>query len=88
MRPRAEIRGPKAEKARWRGGSGWRAPLPRPVQSGRGQPHSKTLARHPMRQKTRSVLECGCPLPLSHLDVQAILSRNTGKRLEQFGYES
>jgi hypothetical protein len=34
-------------------------------ESGRGQPHSKTLARHPLRPKTRSVLECGCPLPLS-----------------------
>jgi hypothetical protein len=34
------------------------------TQSGRGQPHSKTLARNPMRQKTQSVLECGCPLPL------------------------
>src|ERR1019366_5792639 len=30
----------------------------------RGQPHSKTLARPLMRRKTRSVLECGCPLPL------------------------
>jgi hypothetical protein len=34
-------------------------------QSGRGLPHSKTLTRGPVRQKTRRVLECGCPLPLS-----------------------
>ena len=35
--------------------------LTRGPKSGRGQPHSKTLARPPMRQKTRSVLEGGCP---------------------------
>ena len=33
--------------------------------SGTGVPHSKTLARRPMRQNSRSVLECGSPLPLS-----------------------
>ena len=32
--------------------------------SGRGQPHSKTLARPPTPWKSRGVLECGCPLPL------------------------
>ena len=48
-------------------------------QSGRGQPHSKTLARPPMRQKTRSVLECGCPLPLLSppRKVMAILRHHT-----------
>jgi len=34
------------------------------TQSGRGQPHSKTLARLPARHSVREVLECGCPLPL------------------------
>ena len=33
-------------------------------QSGRGQPHSKTLTRCLMRQNWRGALECGCPLPL------------------------
>src|SRR6267154_1527439 len=34
------------------------------LKSGRGQPHSKTLARIPARNSIREVLECGCPLPL------------------------
>jgi hypothetical protein len=34
-------------------------------QSGRGQPLSKTLARPPRCRTSRSVLESGCPLPLS-----------------------
>src|SRR5689334_22173636 len=34
-------------------------------QSGRGQPHSKTLSRRNARRSFREVLECGCPLPLS-----------------------
>jgi len=34
-------------------------------QSGRGQPHSKTLSRRIARCSFREVLECGCPLPLS-----------------------
>src|SRR5678815_637619 len=34
-------------------------------QSGRGQPHSKTLSRWIARRCSREVLECGCPLPLS-----------------------
>jgi hypothetical protein len=33
-------------------------------ESGRGQPHSKTLARRIARDSFREVLECGCPLPL------------------------
>src|SRR2546425_8894595 len=33
--------------------------------SGRGQPHSKTLARGAKSRCIRQVLECGCPLPLS-----------------------
>src|SRR5947209_5640774 len=36
-------------------------------QSGRGQPHSKTLSRPIARCSVREVLECGCPLPLSVL---------------------
>jgi len=35
------------------------------AQSGRGQPHSRTLSRRIMHQYLRKVLECGCPLPLS-----------------------
>ena len=35
------------------------------TKSGRGQPHSKTLARSHGRLYLREVLECGCPLPLS-----------------------
>ena len=34
------------------------------AQSARGQAHSKTLAHLPMRQTTRSVLECASPLAL------------------------
>src|SRR5882762_11711972 len=33
-------------------------------ESGRGQPHSKTLSRWFARRSVREVLECGCPLPL------------------------
>jgi hypothetical protein len=35
-------------------------------ESGRGQPHSKTLARFRKWRYLRKVLECGCPLPLLH----------------------
>src|ERR1043166_1710671 len=34
------------------------------VESGRGQPHSKTLRENLRPRKFRMVLECGCPLPL------------------------
>jgi hypothetical protein len=40
-------------------------------QSGREQPHSKTLSRQIARCSFREVLECGCPLPL-------LLSASTG----------
>jgi hypothetical protein len=33
-------------------------------ESGRGQPHSKTLRKKQRAEKRASVLECGCPLPL------------------------
>jgi len=33
-------------------------------ESGRGQPHPKTLSRRLARNFFRKVLECGCPLPL------------------------
>jgi hypothetical protein len=33
-------------------------------ESGRGQPHSKTLSRRNARHSFREVLECGYPLPL------------------------
>jgi hypothetical protein len=36
-------------------------------QSGKGQPHSKTLLRRIACDFFREVLECGCPLPLSLL---------------------
>ncbi len=36
-------------------------------QSGRGQPHSKTLRDLERWGRRVSVLECGCPLPLSSL---------------------
>ncbi len=36
----------------------------RPSKSGRGQPHSKTLARALAYYSFRKVWECGCPLPL------------------------
>src|SRR6266850_1650430 len=36
-------------------------------QSGRGQPHSKTLSRRVARRSFREVLECGYPLPLLFL---------------------
>src|ERR1051326_4110822 len=34
------------------------------IESGRGQPHSKTLRIARRMEKRASVLECGCPLPL------------------------
>ena len=33
-------------------------------ESGRGQPHSKTLRKKRRAEKRASVLECGCPPPL------------------------
>jgi len=36
-------------------------------QSGRGQPHSKSLRKESRAIRRDSVLECGCPLPLSLL---------------------
>src|ERR1039458_7843868 len=33
-------------------------------ESGRGQPHSKTLRKKQRAEKRASVLECGCSLPL------------------------
>src|SRR5437660_11021183 len=33
------------------------------IQSGRGQPHSKTLRIFASPETSRSVLECGCPRP-------------------------
>jgi hypothetical protein len=33
-------------------------------ESGRGQPHSKTLRKKQRAEKRASILECGCPLPL------------------------
>jgi len=33
-------------------------------ESGRGQPHCKTLRRHEELGLRDGVLECGCPLPL------------------------
>src|SRR5205814_1982781 len=41
------------------------------VESGRGQPHSKTwrIAKRP--RIARSVLECGCPLPLFLVAIRA-----------------
>jgi hypothetical protein len=46
-------------------------------ESGRGQPHSKTLARFSARLYFRKVEECGCPLPLSYrLSVQATTTIN------------
>src|SRR6266850_5467967 len=44
------------------------------AESGRGQPHSKTLSRWIARYSFREVLECGCPLPLwMHRDPRALL---------------
>jgi hypothetical protein len=34
--------------------------------NGRGQPHSKTCRMFASSESARSVLECGCPLPLFH----------------------
>src|SRR5205809_3919872 len=42
-------------------------------ESGRGQPHSTTLARATQPGCFREVLECGCPLPL-------FLTANIGER--------
>src|SRR5215831_15077996 len=44
-----------------------------PEKSGRGQPHSKTLARRIARHSFREVLECGCPLPLSSLRARGLV---------------
>jgi hypothetical protein len=48
----------------WSSGVIKRTDPARYLESGRGQPHSKTLARFPARYLIREVLECGCPLPL------------------------
>ena len=37
---------------------------PQQYKSGRGQPHSKTCRMFDGSESARSVLECGCPLPL------------------------
>jgi len=51
-------------------------------QSGRGQPHSKTLARCLAHYSVREVLECGCPLPLSAgFDDLSSLSNGAAARL-------
>ena len=39
-------------------------------ESGMRLPHSKTLSRRIERLSFREVLECGCPLLLSHLEQQ------------------
>ena len=36
-------------------------------ESGRGQPHSKTLRKEQRADERGSVLDCGCPLPLSRI---------------------
>src|SRR6266704_3222757 len=48
------------------------------VESGRGQPHSKTLRTEPRAIHRASVLECGCPLPLLVIVVLAIASAVAG----------
>src|SRR5438876_5974630 len=48
-----------------RRGEAVRSPMFAVRKSGRGQPHSKTLRKHPGCVARASVLECGCPLPLS-----------------------
>src|SRR5437870_2625251 len=53
----------------------------RPGQSGRGQPHSKTLARLLACHSVREVLECGCPLPLSLPDPSCPRSHSGSRRL-------
>jgi hypothetical protein len=42
------------------------------LESGREQPHSKTLARFSACRSIREVLECGCPLPLFAATILAI----------------
>src|SRR5437899_9045390 len=42
-----------------------RSPMFAVRKSGRGQPHSKTSRKHPGCVARASVVECGCPLPLS-----------------------
>src|SRR5438046_4381402 len=44
------------------------------MESGRGQPHSRTLSRNPTPPSHRQVLECGCPLPLLGFGVFAPMS--------------
>src|SRR5437867_2934636 len=55
---------PAKEDKRWRLAGRFFANV-RSEESGRGQPHSKTSRRHPGCVARASVLECGCPLPLS-----------------------
>ena len=84
--PNSEFRNPKEarssksesqrEKAKLESANEWFRQFDRSEESGRGQPHSRTLARNrTLLLETRemyrptepraSVLECGCPLPLS-----------------------
>ena len=46
---------------------------------GRGQPHSKTLRKGWRPIRRGSVLECGCPLPLSSLPVARVTLSNLKK---------
>ena len=53
--------------------------IERPYESGRGQPHSKTLRKEQRAEERGSVLECGCLLPLFGLSRASAIgpSRNS-----------
>ncbi len=55
----------------------------RGTESGRGQPHSKTLRVFGRIGARASVLECGCPLPLWPASASVILRRHTGAAFRQ-----
>ena len=61
----ADVRRLHIPLPRWTGNN-WSLPTIG-SQSGRGQPHSKTSRKEWRAVRRDSVLECGCPLPLSLL---------------------
>ena len=60
--------------------------VPRLVESGRGQPHSTTSRKGDAQQMSRSVVECGCPLPLSLDEVRVADTFNRTVRAEQAAF--